>query len=161
MGKPRLVIDNSALSAFGSAGWFDGLRIWNREYQVVTSRRIWAEEFTVYHDRECPEWLSIEQVDLSDVRAEVPNALSLHDWSGVIAAERVEESVLITNDLAMKKTAERRDVKTLWGTAFAIQTYQKCGISVEDFNSGTESYLNNVTLSERVADELRDTEKNP
>jgi hypothetical protein len=162
MGRPWLVLDNSVLSAFANAGWFHGPQVWDAEYQLVTSRRIWESEFLPYHPVEnTPEWLSIHEIDLEDAHAEIPNKLSLHDWSGVIAAERPERSVLTTNDFAMKKTAERRDIETLWGTAFAIQTYQKCGISVDEFDIGVDEYISDVTLGPDIATELRNTQKEP
>lgn len=162
MDRAWLVLDNSVLSAFANAGWFNGPQVWRSEYQLVTSRRIWEEEFLPYHTyNEAPEWLSVQEIDLNNTYADVPNKLSLHDWSGVIAAEHSEGSVLTTNDFAMKKTAEKRDIRTLWGTAFAIQTFQKCGISTNEFDKGVDQYISDVTLGQDIITELRNTQKEP
>lgn len=160
--RPRLVVDNSVLSAFHNAGWLDGPRVWKSKFDLVTPQRVWEGEFRPHHSqKKLPRWLSTVSVDLTQSESEVPNRLSLHDWSGIIAAESVDGSVLVTNDSDMKDTAERRGVETLWGTAFAIQTFQTCGISVESFENGVDNYVDDVTLNDRVVADLRSTEKHP
>lgn len=160
MSDPRIVLDNSVLSAFEAANWFHGPKVWTGEFDIVTTQRIWDDEFLPHHKKKTsPSWLSIIEVNLEDVEVDVPGKISLHDWSGVIAAELIEGSVLTTNDRAMKNTAEYRNISTLWGTAFAIQTYKKCGISVDAFDQGVPDYIDDVTINGEVANELRNSEK--
>lgn len=84
--------------------------------------------------------------------------MSKADWCCIVAAEE-NRAQLVTNDYALKNRAEERDIPTIWGTAFVIKTYRKCGISIDEFDNGLTAYVDDVTLPDDVAEELRGTEK--
>lgn len=154
-----LVLDNSVLSSFDEAGWFDSLRSWDEKHDVVTSRRMWEEFSQIRERNEPPNWSSVREGDLERIQAPAIGQLSRQDWSGVAVIEGASGGVLATNDRALFKVVEERGHEARWGTSLAIQTFKSCDISVQSFEDGTEPYLNDVYLPTEVADTVRESEK--
>jgi hypothetical protein len=154
-----LVLDNNVFASFEAAGWFDAPAFWSQDYRIVTSELIWDE---FIHDREIdapPDWLSVESVDLDIVSTPAVGQLSRQDWSAVALLEETGGGRLVTNDKALLEVTEDRGHEAEWGTSFAIRTYERCGISVSEFEEGVEPYVEDLYLHPDVADELRSSEK--
>lgn len=156
----RLVIDNSVLSAFHTAGWFQSLSFWQQSFELATSRRIWDGEFEPKHALDdIPPWLHIESATLETTEAVAAGQLSQADWSCIALAEAVDHGQVVTNDQALHAIASDRECDVLWGTKFAIQTYEQCGISESDFESGQSLYIDDVLLPDAVITEIESAEK--
>lgn len=159
MGNPRLVLDTSILSALETADWFDAPAFYS-SHEILASSRVWNGEFVPHHDMKSPPvWLAIEEVKLESVETASLGQLSRADWSCIALAEAVESATIITNDRALRDVAKRRELNAVWGTKFVLETFEECGITEDEFEAGIESYISDVTISERVEDELRTAEK--
>lgn len=160
MNSRRLVLDTSVLSAFHAAGWFEALAFWHPEYIPTVSESVWYGEFDPHHGvDEPPGWLTVVGADLTRLDVRAMGQLGETDWTCVELADRYERTRLVTNDRAMKNVAEDRDVESAWGTEFAMETFERCGMTPSEFESGVPSYVDDVRLPDRVADELAATEK--
>jgi hypothetical protein len=154
-----LVLDNNVFASFEAAGWFDAPSFWSSKYRIVTSESIW-DEFT--YNREIgspPDWLSVESADLDTVSTPAVGQLGRQDWSAVALLEEAGGGRVVTNDKALLEVTEDRGHEAEWGTSFAIRTYERCGISVSEFEGGVEPYIEDLYLRPDVADELRSSEK--
>jgi hypothetical protein len=69
------------------------------------------------------------------------------------------DSLLLTNDRAMRDEARQRHIDAEWGTKFALRTFEDCGIGLEQFDNGVEPYASDVRLPDDVTQELRNAEK--
>jgi hypothetical protein len=153
-----LVLDNVILSGFHTAGWFESLEFWTPEYTIVVPQKIWETEFMPFRDlEEPPSWLDVRPLE-DQLRAEAPGVLSDNDWRCIGIAEECS-GVLITRDQALKQRAEQRGVSTIWGGRFLIDTFSQCGITIQSFDEGVETYLEDAHLSQSVENEIRETEK--
>ena len=86
--------------------------------------------------------------------------MSKPDWSCIALAEQAAgDTTVVTNDMALREVAIRRDLNAEWGTHFVIRTFKACGITLSEFEEGVEAYLSDVILPTEVADEVRQTEK--
>jgi hypothetical protein len=158
MNRRQLVLDNSVLSAFASGNWFHNLSFWDSEYDVLTTERIWNDEFTPHHGYSKPDWLTSESVDTDQLEVR-PVELGEPDWTLVRLAETLTDPVLVSNDQRLIAEAENRDIERMWGTKFLIQTFEACGIDEEPFNEGLSAYIADVHLPDSVAEELQVAEK--
>lgn len=158
MNRRQLVLDNSVLSAFASGNWFHNLSFWESEYDVLTTERIWNDEFTPHHEYSKPYWLTSESVDTDQLEVR-PVELGEPDWTLVRLAETLTDPVLVSNDQRLIAEAENRDIERMWGTKFLIQTFEACGIDEESFNEGLSAYIADVRLPDSVAKELQSAEK--
>ena len=154
MSQP-LVLDTNVLSSFEAVGWLERVGIWDRE--VLAPERVWAE-FLEFADREQPDWLSVEEADLEQVRTEAPGALSVADWS-CLALCLTADAILVTNDTAMHGVADHHDVPFDWGTRFLLDTFEQCGLSKSELEGGREAYVTDLGLPDDVNDVLRNAEK--
>lgn len=153
-----LVLDNSILSAFRVAGWFQSFKFWCSDYRPTVSRRIWENEFVPHHDvTSKPEWLVVTPADLERVQTAARGQLSKADWTCIALAK--EHGRLITNDRALRQVAQNHDITAEWGTKFAIETFEQCGISVNGYDKGKEKYISDTLISGNVADAVRSAEK--
>jgi len=59
----------------------------------------------------------------------------------------------------MHTVADRRETPWMWGTAFVLSTFKRCGISKAELSAGTAEYADNLGLSEEVIAEMRGIEK--
>lgn len=161
MSKPALVLDNSILSALFASGWFDAPSFYRPDRSVLISEQVWSREFSPHHDiKSEPAWATVRETRLESVQTKALGQLSKPDWSCIALAEQAEgDTVVVTNDRALREVAVHRNLDAEWGTQFVIRTFQACGISVSEFEEGVGTYLADVTLPAEVADEVRDTEK--
>lgn len=150
-----IILDNVVLSGFYKAGWFETLEFWTPEYDLLVPEPVWENEFRPY--TETPEWLELTEFDTT-IETEVPGALSFEDWSCIAAAER-HSGILVTRDATLKQTAAGRGISTMWSGRFLIDTYEECGISVDEFEVGIEDYLRDAYLSNSVEETIRNAEK--
>ncbi|AFK19315.1 hypothetical protein E6P09_11080 [Haloferax mediterranei ATCC 33500] len=154
------VIDNCILSSFCFADWFDAITFWKSDYDLLVTRRVWEDEFVSHHDQVQPDWLSIRSVDLSSIQVQASGQLSKKDWSCIGLAEEYDgNAAVITNDYRLKTTAEKRVLRGIWGTRFAIDTYERCGIPVDVYESGLPQYLEDVLLPPEAQKALKEAEK--
>jgi hypothetical protein len=151
------VLDTSVISSFHAVEWLDGIACWTPQYSLVAPARVW-DEFADYWDVEQPSWLEIRDVPLEGEEVNAPGALSVPDWACVLLAERVD-GVVVTNDQAMHTVAESREVPWTWGTAFCLETFDRCGISQEELDAGIEGYAADLGLSHEIVSVLDDAEK--
>lgn len=158
MNKRYLILDNSILSAFASGKWFYDLSFWNSEYKILTTDRIWEDEFSPHHEYAKPDWLTSESVDTENLETKSVE-LGEPDWTLIRLAEKVPNPVLVSNDRRLIAEAEHRDIERIWGTKFLIQTFEACGIDKESFNEGLAAYVADVHLPDAVAEELQSAEK--
>jgi hypothetical protein len=157
---PSLVLDNSILSAFRAAGWFHSFGFWCGEYQPSVSQRIWREEFLPHHDvTSKPDWLVVSSADLKSVQTSARGQLSKADWTCIGLAEKHEEGRIITNDRALREVAQNRDIAAEWGTKFAIETFERCGISKREYDAGKSRYISDTLISGDIANAVRSAEK--
>ncbi|WP_058364836.1 hypothetical protein [Haloparvum sedimenti] len=128
---------------------------------LIVPQRIWESEFEPYHSRsELPFWMMIQVADLNALDVDLPGQIGEADWSCIRLAEHGDDNaLLVTNDRRLKQTAENRGTSVQWGTRFALDTYQLCGISEQEFDSGVEDYLDDVPLSSNLKDDVRNTDK--
>lgn len=160
MSDGRLVLDTSVLSAFHAAGWFDALAFWYPGRSPTVSRSVWTREFVPHHDvGGQPEWLTVVNADLDRLDIRVRGQLGEADWTCVELGERYDRTTLVTNDDGIRTVAECRNVEVVWGTAFAMETYEGCGLAPSEFETGVPGYVEDVHLPEAVASELAATEK--
>lgn len=103
--------------------------------------------------------MTIEEAELEAVQTGALGRLSRADWSCIALAEAAGSATIVTNDRALRDVAQQRDLGAVWGTKFVLETFEECGITEDEFEAGVEVYISDVTLSERVANELRTTEK--
>lgn len=158
MSRNCLILDNSVLSAFASAGWFQNLAFWKSDYDLLTTTRIWQYEFSPYHDYEEPEWLSVVSVDTAKIENRTEN-IGEADWTLIRLCEKVESGTVVTNDKQLRATAEQRDLEKMWGTKLAIQTFQACGIQEPTFRGNLPKYVEDIPLPESVISELDTVQK--
>lgn len=160
MSDRRLVLDSSVLSSFHAAGWFDALAFWHPERSPMVSEHVWTREFVPHHDvNDRPGWLAIEEADLGRLDVQVRGQLGPADWTCVELGERYANATLVTNDDGMRTVADRRDVDVVWGTAFAMETFRRCGLTPGEFETGVPGYVEDVHLPDDVASELAAAEK--
>lgn len=158
--RPVLILDNCVLSSLHCAGWLSAVRIWEQQYDIYVPQRVWEDEFIPSRTIEAPpEVVDIVSGDLTAIDSEPIGQLSEPDWSCIVIAEGINNPQLITNDKTLKETASERGIATLWGTAFVMKTFKRCGISEADFDAGLSDYIEDVTLPDTVTRELADTEK--
>ncbi|MFC6724094.1 hypothetical protein ACFQE1_06835 [Halobium palmae] len=155
------VIDNCIFSSFMVSDWFDSMDFWRPDYDLLATRRVWEEEFLPFHEVEGPpDWLCLHEVDLSGVDVQALGPVSKKDWSCIALAEDYDgDAAVVTNDHDLKMAVENRGLRAIWGTRFVIDTFERCGISVEDFEEGRPKYIDDATLPEPAIRELRDAEK--
>lgn len=154
----RFILDNNVISSFHAVDWLNGVECWTPGRSLLAPSRVWVE-FQDYWDAKQPEWLDIREVDLEDTEVQAPGVISPTDWACVILTESIEEGCLVTNDIAMHSTAERRGVDYQWGTQFLLSTFYRCGISEEELGEGISSYSSDLGLSTGIVSELEDAEK--
>jgi len=153
-----LVLDNVVLSSFHAAEWFQSLGIYPPEERLFVSERIWDEEFLPEHDlNTAPDWLTVQSVSETPVTG-VPGALSEADRTCLALAQR-RSAVLVTNDKTLLDAAESEAIDTKWGTRFVIETFENCGISQQEFDTGVDRYRDDVYLPDVVAEKLAQAEK--
>jgi hypothetical protein len=152
------VIDNAVLSSFYSAGWYQSLQIYPPAEELFVPERVWKDEFIRHRDvASKPDWLTVETV--TDVAyPKLPGAVSEHDASCLALAEEQGGSI-VTNDQKLIEVADERGVGSKWGTRFAIETFEECGISQTEFDDGVDSYRDDVWLPEHVCEKLSTAEK--
>lgn len=158
MSKQQLVLDNSVISAFAASGWFHNISFWTPQYELHTTDRIWSHEFSPHHSVSKPEWLQVETVDMSKL-ATRPVELGEADWSLIRLAEILEDPVLVSNDKRLLEEIERRGIERIWGSKFLKQTFESCGIDMQAYDDGLQSYVHDVHLPAVVVEELRTAEK--
>lgn len=157
----RLVLDNSVMSAFRTAGWFSDVEFWHGEYRLYTSERVWESEFTqTFPDVTKPDWLHVDAVSVPDAD-ERPVSLGAADWSLVVLARQLSDSILITNDLVLREQFEDEGGCVMWGTKFLLDTFEACGIGTDSFDTAVDEYVEDVHLPPAVAEEVRSAEKPP
>lgn len=76
----------------------------------------------------------------------------------MLLAERVD-GVVVTNDQAMHTVAEERGVSWAWGTAFCLDTFDRCGIAQDELDAGIEEYAADLGLGQEIVSELEAAEK--
>jgi len=153
-----LVLDNVVLSGFYTAGWFDCLAFWKPEYKYQVPEIIWIHEFDPHHEYgNAPNWLELVQIE-ENYEFENPGTLSLKDWCCLILAKQ-NPGTLITRDRKLKQTAKEKGVSTMWAGRFVLDTFEECGISEEEYNSGIDDYLHDAHIPSDVEESLKQAEK--
>ncbi len=153
-----IVLDTNVLSSFHTAGWFDGLGTWPPDTDVLATDRVWTE-FQDYVSIEQPDWLTIEVVNLDRIETRTPGALAPADWSCLALVDGREGARLVTNDQGIHSAAERREVPFEWGTRFLLRTFQRCGLTRSDLDTGQKRYIEDLGLPGDVAAEIRTATK--
>ncbi|WP_157745907.1 hypothetical protein [Halorubrum trapanicum] len=160
MSESAFVLDNSVLSAFSGSGWFESIAFWSDTHELVTSARVWENEYVPHHDRaEAPDWLSIEEANLNELVIERSVRLGDADYSLIRLTEDRSDCTLVTNDKRVLTKAEENDLDNMWGSKFLKETFEQCGISRERYQAGLSSYFEDVPISSEVRQVLRDAEK--
>lgn len=158
MNSSSIILDNSILSAFSSGNWFHNLSFWETEHDVLTTERIWNDEFVPHHEYAKPDWLTVVGVDTDQLESK-PVELGEPDWTLIRLAERVTNPTLVSNDQRLIAEAEDRGIERVWGTRFLIHTFEACGIEEKPFREGLAAYTTDVHLPDPVAEELESAEK--
>lgn len=156
--RDTIVVDTNVLSSFERVGWLSGMDVWTPEKEVITSELVW-EELLDYAEIDCPRWLSVVGVDLSEITTEYPGSLAPADWSCIQLTQTHTDSVLITNDRAMHDVADQRGVEFEWGTRFLLSTFKECGIEEGELDQGVDEYRQDLGLPESVVAEINDSSK--
>lgn len=158
MGGDRLVLDANVLIGFYNSNWFANLSFWRPEYELLTPESIWKEEFVPNRNiQQPPDWLSVVQVEEEVTRSQ-PGQLSQYDWL-CLSLARNRDGILITSDGPLKHKAGQYGITTKWSGSFLLDTFRKCGISVEDYDEGIEEFITDSYLPTEACDELRAAEK--
>ena len=153
-----LVLDNVVLSAFHRVGWFDCLEHWSDDYEVLTTERIWKNEFLPQTEiEEAPEWLEVYTIE-SQIDPKFPGQLSDKDWSCIVAAEE-RGGIVVTRDRNLRSRVDGRDIGGMWLGSFVIQTFESCGISIASYEQNLESYFEDSYEPEDAKEEIRSAEK--
>jgi len=158
MSREYLVLDNSLLSAFAAAEWFDSIEFWATDYGIVTTDRVWSREFEPHHGVARPGWLETEAVDITNLDSR-PVELGGADWSLIRLADSVDDAILVSNDGRLGDEADARGIEHIWGAKFLIQTFQACGIDSHSYEVGLPVFIDDVPMPESVIDELHNAEK--
>lgn len=160
MSESAFVLDNSVLSAFTGSGWFESIAFWSDTHELVTSERIWENEYVPHHDRTvAPDWLSVEEANLNELVTERSVRLGDADYSLIRLTEERSDCVLVTNDKRILTKAEENDLGNMWGSKFLKETFEQCGISREDYQDGFSRYVEDVPINSEVRQVLREAEK--
>lgn len=93
-----------------------------------------------------------------EYEAEGPGALSLPDWTCVIAADR-RSGTVVTRDESLKSAAERKGVSTMWSGRFLVDTFVECGLTEQEFDDGIDDYLDGAHLPESTVETILNAEK--
>ncbi|MFC7070615.1 hypothetical protein ACFQL9_13255 [Halobaculum lipolyticum] len=156
-----LVLDNVALSAFATGGWFHSFSFWDDSYELLTPQTIWEEEFAAYHESHAvdsvPRWLSPVAPETQIDTAE-PGALSDNDWRCIVLAKE-HDGMVITRDQKLREVALDREIETEWLGKFVLQTFERCGIARSAYEAGIDDYLQDSYLPAASKTELREAEK--
>jgi rRNA-processing protein FCF1 len=157
---PSFVLDNNVLSGARLAGWFGSLEFWENDAALLVPARVWQQEFQASSHRveESPEWLHIREAELQELDVSAQGQLSVQDWACIAMAEK-ESAHVVTNDKPLYSRFEDRGGESIWGTKFLKRTFERCGISVTSFNDGVDEYIEDAYLPDRVAEFLRESEK--
>jgi len=158
--NPVFVLDNNVLSGARLAGWFDSLQFWDDDTSLMVPARVWQEEFQSqsHSVEEVPDWLRVREAELQQLNVRAQGQLSVQDWCCIAMAE-MESGRIVTNDRPLYARFEERGGTSVWGTKLLKRTFEKCGISVSVFDDGVDEYIEDAYLPERVADALRNAEK--
>lgn len=151
-----LVLDAVVLIGFEAAGWFDSMEFWHPEYDLLVPQLLWQDEFEAA-PVEPPGWLNLCSAQ-PPAEAREPGALSLFDWRCIGLAE-ARSGTLITADKNLKQSAEARGVSTLWAGRFALDTFEQCGISGEEFRAGVQVFIDDMRMPPSAATEFQNAEK--
>lgn len=151
-----LILDAVVLIGFETAGWFDSMEFWYPDYELLVPQLLWKEEFEAA-PAEPPEWIQLCPVTPPS-EAQQPGALSIFDWRCIALAE-THSGTIITADKNLKQCAEDRSVSTLWAGRFALDTFEQCGISVDEFRAGVEAFIDDMRMPPSSATELQNAEK--
>lgn len=158
MAEGTLVLDANVLIGFYRSEWFENLSFWRPEYEVLTPRLIWEDEFKSSRNIQTPPpWLSVVRVE-GEIDPPQPGQLSQYDWRGLLLA-RNRNGILVTSDGALKDRAEEYGIPTKWTGSFLLETFKSCGISIDGYNQGIENFIADSYLPPQACDELRSAEK--
>lgn len=126
--------------------------------ELVVTDFVWKQEFDPYHDYgRPPDWLEMMEI-AGEYEATKPGALSLPDWTCVIAADR-RSGTVVTRDDRLKSVADREGVSTMWSGRFLVDTYVECGLTEREFDAGIDDYLAEAHLPDSTVDTILNTEK--
>jgi hypothetical protein len=154
----HFVLDTNVISSLIPVDWLHGVERWVPEREVHAPRRVW-EEIQSHWDLDEPEWLDVQQVDLDGVRDDYPGSIGPADWSCIVFAESTPDACVVTNDIGMHTVADRRETPWMWGTAFVLSSFKRCGITKPELSAGTEEYADDLGLDEEIVAEIRGAEK--
>lgn len=151
------ILDTSVISSYHAVEWLGGVACWTPQHSLFAPARVWTE-FADYWDVDQPDWLEIQEVSLEDEQVQGPGTLSVPDWACVLLAESVDGTV-VTNDQAMHTVTENREQPWEWGTAFLLDTFDRCGISQNELDAGIEAYATDLGLNSEIVAVLEAAEK--
>lgn len=158
MSEGTLVLDANVLIGFYRSGWFENISFWRPEYEVLTPKLIWEDEFTPKRNIQTPpSWLSVVRVE-GEINPPHPGQLSQYDWLTLLLA-RNQNGILVTSDGALKNRAEDYGIPTKWTGSFLLETFRSCGISADGYDRGIEDFIDDSYLPSQACDELRAAEK--
>lgn len=146
------VLDNSVLSALYRQDWLSGLTVHRNDRRIVTPEMVWESEFKTRFDPGEIEWIEVE-TSTQFPFLERPTSLSEADLACLGLAEKHDGTVIV-NDKKVVRTAEARGTSVYWGTEFVIKTFELCGMSQDEFDSGKEGYAEDVYLSDQARQQL-------
>lgn len=152
-----IVLDNSVLSSFRTAGWLHSLGELAEDHNLIASESIWRE-FDEQHQMDSPpEWLTVTEVDRlpyiqNSGRVSVPDLTC-------IALGEIHSGMVVANDRGLKETAERRGLKAIWGTRFMLDVFESCLISKRELDDGKHAYIRDSHLNQETINAIHRAEK--
>lgn len=152
--KPApFVIDNSVLSAFYRQDWMGLLELHPPERAVVVPQVVWGDEFTVvFEPSEPPNYINVQD---SPPYPAIEDAKALSDPDlACLALTAKHSGTVVTNDEVMVEAADSLDLSRYWGTQFLVRTFERCGLTQDEFDSGLTGYINDLHLSRTVEQQL-------
>ena len=152
-----VVLDNSVLSSFYTAGWFGSLERLSEDHNLIASSAIWREFENGCEIGSPPNWLTVDEVDRLPFIENI-GKLSTQDLT-CIALGETNSAMVVANDRKLKETAEDRGLRVVWGTKFMLDIFRSCTISKSELDGGKQSYIEDLYLNERVENEIRQAEK--
>ena len=157
--KPApFIIDNSVLSAFYRQDWMGLLELHPPERTVLVPKVVWTDEFTEEFEREDrPGYIEMRE---SPPYPAIEEAKSLSDPDlACLAITSKSGGAVVTNDKVMIETADKLDLSRYWGTEFLIRSFEQCGVTQDEFDSGLSGYIDDIYISKEVEQQLYQAEK--